>query len=215
MGSPAKEKGRKKAEGPVHEITIDDFWIAEVEISWDIYALFLNRNDEYDMETKGNIVMNIDGVSGATHPYVNYNKPGFPVINVTQYAASQFCKWLTAKTGRYYRLPTEAEWEYACRGGKSTPYSFGRNVKKLDSYGWYKGNSAGKLGSSKLKAPNPYGLYDMHGNAAEWVLDSYDPEAYIERSGGVYNPIKKKRALYPRVIRGGSFKDDVDHMVMA
>ncbi len=212
MGSPKREKGRLQDEGPVHEVIVDGFWMAEVEISWEVYELFLNRNDVINTESNGQIELDIDGVSGATPPYVNYNKPGLPMINVTQYAASQFCKWLTAKTGRYYRLPSEAEWEYACRGGETTAYSFGRNARKIDDYGWYKGNSEGKLHPSKKKKPNPFGLYDMHGNAAEWVLDSYDSGAYIGREKGVHNPVKKKRALYPRVIRGGSFKDSEDRL---
>ena len=212
MGSPKREKDRKKDEGPVHDVTVDDFWMAEVEISWDIYELFLNRKIDHAATTKGNIDLDIDGVSGATPPYVNYNKNGLPMINVTQYAASQFCKWLTAKTGHYYRLPTEAEWEYACRGGTATAYSFGAKTRQINQYAWYEGNSNGKLHKGGLKKPNQYGLYDMHGNAAEWVLDSYDSEAYIAWEEGVKNPIKKNRALYPRVVRGGSFKDEPDRL---
>ncbi|MDP6726015.1 MAG: SUMF1/EgtB/PvdO family nonheme iron enzyme [Candidatus Marinimicrobia bacterium] len=208
LGSPKKEKDRKNDEGPAHEVTVDDFWMAEVEISWDIYELFLNRKIDHTFGKRGQIDLDIDGVSGATPPYVNYNKNELPAINVTQYAASQFCKWFTAKTGRYYRLPTEAEWEYACRGGKTTAYSFGKNAKEIDQFGWYKGNSKGKLHKSRMKKPNKFGLYDMHGNAAEWVLDSYDPEAYITWEKGIKNPVKKNRVLYPRVVRGGSFKDD-------
>ena len=212
MGSPKREPKRKTDEGPRHTVTVDDFWMAEIEINWDIFELFLNRIDMIEEESKGKIVLEIDGVSGATAPYINYNKPGLPMINLTQYAASQFCKWLTAKTGRYYRLPSEAEWEYACRGGKQSAFSFGESNQKLNDYGWYKENSGGKLHPSKEKQPNSFGLYDMHGNAAEWVLDSYDSESYIGRDKGVYNPVKEDRDLYPRVVRGGSFKDDADRL---
>ena len=103
MGSPQGEKNRRTDEGPIHPGRVDDFWMAEVEISWDVYELFLNREIDHVEAKKGNINFDIDGVSGATPPYVNYNKNGYPMINVTQYAASQFCKWLTAKTGHYYR----------------------------------------------------------------------------------------------------------------
>ncbi|MEA1881892.1 MAG: formylglycine-generating enzyme family protein [Candidatus Marinimicrobia bacterium] len=212
MGSSKREKGRKKDEGPIHDVTVDDFWASSLEISWDIYELFLHRKIDQKQGVKGSIKLKIDGVSGATVPYVNYNKKGLPAINITQYAASQFCKWLTAKTGRYYRLPTEAEWEYACRSGKPTAYSFGNQIKKLDKNGWYKSNSNGRLHKSGLKQPNGFGLYDMHGNAAEWVLDNYDAEAYIGWEKGVQNPVKKNRALYPRVVRGGSFKDNPERL---
>ena len=212
MGSPKGEKGRKEDEGPTLSVKVNDFWMAELEITWDIYELFLNRGIDHIKGEKGKIKLDIDGVSGATEPYVNYNKNGFPMINVTQYAASQFCKWLTAKTGHYFRLPTEAEWEYACRSGKTTAFSFGEKARNIDQYGWYKGNSEGQLHKGGLKTPNGFGLYDMHGNVAEWVLDSYDPETYIDWKMGVENPVKKHRALYPRVVRGGSFKDDLEKL---
>ena len=212
MGSPQGEKNRRTDEGPIHPVRVDDFWMAEVEISWDVYELFLNREIDHVESKKGNINFDIDGVSGATPPYVNYNKNGYPMINVTQYAASQFCKWLTAKTGHYYRLPSEAEWEYACRSRESTAYSFGKGTKIIDQFGWHKRNSEGQLHKSGMKKPNGFGLYDMHGNAAEWVLDSYDPEAYIVWERGVQNPVKKNRMLYPRVVRGGSFKEDPDRL---
>ena len=186
--------------------------MSTIEITWDVYELFLTRNTDHAQNPKGLVKVDIDGVSGATMPYLNYNKNGFPVINITQYGASQFCKWLTAKSGNYYRLPTEAEWEYACRGGTKTAYSFGKDARKIDQYAWYKNNSKSKLQKGALKQPNDYGLYDMHGNAAEWVLDNYDSEAYIARKKGVNNPIKKNKAIYPRIVRGGSFKDSANQL---
>ena len=209
MGSPAKERGRKKDEGPKHTVSLSPFWISSYEITWDIYELFLNNVDQKRVQNRGPINLDIDGVSSATMPYVNHNQPGHPVINITQYGASQFCKWLTAKTGNYYRLPTEAEWEFACRSSTETTYSCGNSGRKINQFGWYKKNSDGKLQKIGLKRPNGYGLYDMHGNAAEWVLDSYDPEAYIKRKKAAHNPIVRMKALYPRVVRGGSYKDSL------
>ena len=212
MGSPAKERGRKKDEGPMHTVSLSPFWISSYEITWDLYELFLNNVDQKRVQNRGPINLDIDGVSSATMPYVNHNQLGHPVINITQYGASQFCKWLTAKTGNYYRLPTEAEWEFACRSSTETTYSFGNSGRKINQFGWYKKNSDGKLQKIGLKRPNGYGLYDMHGNAAEWVLDSYDPEAYIKRKEAAHNPMVRMKALYPRVVRGGSYKDSLSNV---
>ena len=207
MGSPKDEIGRRKDEGPVHTVLLADFWISTMEIPWDLYELFVYRNADTPAENRGEVTLDIDGVSSATMPYVNYNKPGYPAINITQYAASQFCKWLTAKTGHYYRLPTEAEWEYACRAYSIHTFSFDPASKSIDSYAWYKGNSDGKLHKGGMKEPNALGLYDMHGNVAEWVIDRYDRNGYPYYVDMVANPFQLGEELYPRVVRGGSYKD--------
>ena len=208
MGSPKDEIGRRKDEGPVHTVLLGDFWISTMEIPWDLYELFVYRNADTPAENRREVRLDIDGVSGATMPYVNYNKPGYPAINITQYAASQFCKWLTAKTGHYYRLPTEAEWEYACRADSKDNFSFGLASKSIASYAWYKGNSAGKLHKGGMKEPNALGLYDMHGNVAEWVIDRYDRNGYPHHADMVMDPFQLGEELYPRVVRGGSYKDN-------
>ena len=207
MGSPKDEIGRRKDEGPVHSVLLGGFWISTMEIPWDLYELFVYRNTDTPTENQGEITLDIDGISGATMPYVNYNKPGYPAINITQYAASQFCKWLTAKTGHYYRLPTEAEWEYACRADSKDAFSFGPASKSIASYAWYKGNSEGKLHKGGMKKPNAFGLYDMHGNVAEWVIDRYDQNGYPHHVDIVKDPFYLGKELYPRVVRGGSYKD--------
>ena len=207
MGSPEDEAGRRKDEGPVHAVRLSDFWISTLEIPWDVYELFVYRNADTPAENRGEITLEIDGISGATMPYINYNKPGYPAINITQYAASQFCKWLTAKTGHYYRLPTEAEWEYACRAGSKDTFSFGTVSKSIASYAWYKGNSDGKLHKGGVKEPNALGLYDMHGNVAEWVIDRYNRNGYPHHTDMVTDPLQLGEELYPRVVRGGSYKD--------
>ena len=207
MGSPKDEIGRRKDEGPVHTVLLADFWISTMEIPLDLYELFVYRNADTPAENRGEVTLDIDGISSATMPYVNYNKPGYPAINITQYAASQFCKWLTVKTGHYYRLPTEAEWEYACRAYSIHTFSFGPERKSIDSYAWYKGNSDGKLHKGGMKEPNALGLYDMHGNVAEWVIDRYDRNGYPYHVDMVANPFQLGEELYPRVVRGGSYKD--------
>lgn len=210
MGSTEDEIGRDPDEGPAHEVQVDDFWISEVEITWDMYEVFLYRNkDKIPHPDPGDLQVDVDGVSGATMPYVNFNKPGYPVVNVTQYAASVFCEWLTARTGRFYRLPTEAEWEYACRAGTRSAYSFG-DAGLIDDFAWHKGNSNGTVNRGKMKYPNPLGLYDMHGNASEWVLDFYDENAYSGLTSE--NPYLQKDELYPHVVRGGSWQDPPEEL---
>lgn len=184
------------------EANLDSFWMSAHEITWDLYELFVFRSIDFsplNQET-GPLSLDIDAISGATTPYVDMSfgmgKNGYPVINITQYAASTFCQWLTAKTGHFYRLPTDQEWEYACRAGSGSKYSFGNSAKALREYAWFSSNANQKYHPVGLKKPNGYGLYDMHGNVAEWVVD--DP-----------NSLKNETlSLYPRVVRGGSWKDD-------
>ena len=106
-----------------------------------------------------------------------------------------------------FRLPTEAEWEYACRAGTSTAYSFGDESSLLSEYAWYENNSGEKYQKVGTKQPNPWGLFDMHGNVAEWTLDQYIPSAYLSRSKGVKNPLEKVTKEYPKTVRGGSWMD--------
>jgi len=138
-----------------------------------------------------------------------FGKGNYPAICMTQHAARSFCKWLSAKTGHYYRLPTEAEWEYAARGGTTTMYSFGDDASDLDDYAISIENSNEQYEEVGTKKPNPFGLYDMHGNVAEWVLDQYAVDTYQNRSGAlVVNPLVIPTTLYPHSVRGGGWDDD-------
>ena len=214
MGSPTDESARSPDEGPIRKIGVEGFWISAYEVTWDLYNLFLQQSiDEMVTEEKGNEVnMDVDAVSGATSPYVDMSLgmgtgEGLPVVNVTQLAASKFCEWLSAITGHFYRLPTEAEWEYAARAGEETSYFFGEDPSLLDKYAWFEGNSGNTYKRVGLKAPNPWGLYDVYGNVAELTLDQYYDDAYTKEE--VYNPTATE---YPVVVRGGSFKDQADRL---
>ncbi|MGX1929331.1 formylglycine-generating enzyme family protein [Flagellimonas sp. 2504JD4-2] len=215
MGSPNGEKGRSADEGPVHKVDIAPFWMAELEITWDLYELFMAReiDNVKGGASKGKEVsIDVDAVSGATTPYVEMSfgmgTEGYPAICMTQNAASKFCEWLSAMTGNFYRLPTEAEWEYACRAGTETTYSFGNNADQLGDYAWYSKNSQKKYQKVGQKKANPWGLKDMHGNVAEWTLDAYDSDIYDNRSGyKTSDPFVKPTKTYPRVVRGGSWMD--------
>lgn len=139
--------------------------------------------------------------------YAVGEEPDQPAVTMTQFAAKQYTKWLSGVTGDQYRLPTEAEWEYAARAGTTTAYSFGDSPDRLVDYAWYDMNADYETHPVGTKQPNAWGLYDMHGNVAEWVLDAYVPDHYGTLESGMQSvdvtawPTK----LFPRVIRGGSW----------
>jgi formylglycine-generating enzyme required for sulfatase activity len=153
-----------------------------------------------------------DVVTRPTKPYVEMSfgmgKDGFPAISMTHHAANKFCQWLSAKTGHFYRLPTEAEWEYACRAGSTTAYSFGDDASKIGEYAWYEKNSDFKYQKVGKKKPNAWGLYDMHGNVAEWCLDQYQPSFEALKALGELNPYVPSKTPYPHVAKGGSWDDE-------
>ncbi len=219
LGSPPNEPGRQDGEGPQQQVKISPFWMAECEITWNAYEIWMTDLDVLRRQVEGKELTVRDKladefqISKPTEPYTDMSfgmgKRGYPAICMTQHAARTFCHWLSAKTGRYYRLPTEAEWEYACRAGTTTAYSFGDNPDQIDDYAWYYDNSNEKYQKVRKKKPNPWGLYDMHGNVAEWVLDQYDPATYASYTGKqVADPLAVPLTLYPRVVRGGSWDDD-------
>lgn len=215
MGSPKSEQGHFGDEGPQHLVEVDPFWMGKFEITWDLYELFISRGiDKKRPATVSGKEVDIDvaAVSGATQPYTEMSfgmgVEGYPAICMTQLAAVKFCEWLSAMTGNFYRLPSEAEWEYACRAGTKTAYSFGDSPSNLDIYAWHEGNSGGAYHKVGQKEPNPWGLYDMHGNVSEWTLDQYVPTVYNTRKRKtVDNPLQTPTKTYPRVVRGGAWSD--------
>ena len=129
------------------------------------------------------------------------------MIGVTQYAASRYCEWLSARTGKKYRLPTEAEWEYAARAGTTTAYSFGADPATVADYAWFKDNAGEQPRVGGGKKPNAWGLFDMHGNVAEWTADKYEADYYGKAPAtSPFNDPGKD--LYPHAVRGGSWDDD-------
>ncbi len=223
MGSPDNEPGHQPCEGPQHKVKIEPFWMGKCEITWDVYEVWMfdldiqrrqlakkkpNARDKAADEYQ---------LSQPTEPYTDMTfgmgKRGYPAICMTQFAARTFCQWLTAKTGRYYRLPTEAEWEYACRAGTTTAYSFGNSPDKLGEYAWYYDNSDEAYHKIGQKKPNPWGLYDMHGNVSEWVLDQFIPDYYKRFVGKIaVEPLAIPTKQFPRVVRGGSWDDDPEQL---
>src|SRR3989442_12554159 len=182
MGSSETEPGHKPDESPQHKVQISPFWMGACEVTWNEYELFMFPTEEKKMRsikpTDSMLDKVTDAVTRPTTPYVEMSfgmgKDGYPAISMTQHAANTYCKWLSAKTGHFYRLPTEAEWEYACRAGTTTPWSFGNDAAQPEDYAWFAHNCGDdKYRKVGQKKPNPWGLYDMHGNVAEWCLDRY------------------------------------------
>ena len=157
------------------------FWISRTEVTWDAYDIWLFGRDTGES----------GGADAESRPSKPYNPPdrgwgheGYPAIAVSHKAATLYCQWLSSTTGRKHRLPTEAEWEHACRAGGFEPLRPGRT--QLDKIAWHAGNSKDKTQPVAAKQPNALGLCDMLGNVAEWCV------------GADGKP----------VVRGGSFLDD-------
>jgi formylglycine-generating enzyme len=227
MGSPDSEPNRKADEGPQHEVKVDAFWMGECEVTQAEYTEFLSQYQRLAAAAPPRIPA--DKVADAvTYPTPMYELEAgpkldrmgrggkYPAVIMSQLAARQYTKWLSKKTGRFYRLPTEAEWEYACRAGTTTAYSFGNDPDKLADYGWFVDNSKLKDGDNgyhpvRQKKPNPWGLYDMHGNVGEWVIDAYSADWYKQFAGKTSNwhdTINWPSKEYPRLIRGGGWDSD-------
>jgi len=163
MGSPETEKGRSPDEGPQHPVTIRPFWMGKTEVTWDEFDVYFKKADADNRgDTPNPRDKEADAVSRPTPPYADetfgHGREGQPVLCITHHAAMEYCRWLSAKTGKIYRLPTEAEWEYACRAGTKTAYSFGDDPKQLGEYAWFKENSEDLTHKVAQKKPNPWGL---------------------------------------------------------
>jgi formylglycine-generating enzyme required for sulfatase activity len=218
MGSPEKEANRQPDEGPQHKVKISAFWMGQCEVTWNEYELFMYPDEE--RRTRATVATDAAGdkladvVTHPSKPYVEMSfgmgKDGFPAISMTQHGANKYCQWLSAKTGQFYRLPTEAEWEYACRAGTTTAYFFGDDASKLGEFAWFEQNSDFKYQKVGKKKPNPWGLYDIYGNVVEWVLDQYDPDFYKQSAaqGEIIDPWNKATKPYPHAVRGGSWDDE-------
>ncbi|KIC95078.1 sulfatase-modifying factor [Flavihumibacter solisilvae] len=206
-GSPVSEKDRNKDEGPGKTVRLSAFWMASMEVSRDAFDVFYK-----DDKTSQNSA--VDAVTRPSPQYIDFSlgmgkEGGYPVNSLSQYAALMYCRWLYEKTGTFYRLPTELEWEYACRAGASGKYYFGNDEKQLAQYAWYSSNSENKFHKSGQKKPNAWGLYDMLGNVSEWTLDHYNEDALAKLEKGVTDPKPPfSSSRYPKVLKGGGFSDE-------
>ncbi len=228
MGSLAEEAFRNRDEGPVRDVLVNDFWMAEIEVSWNEYLAFFTATGSQGRKEALEINEEVDGISGPTPPWgapdQGWGKGSQPAITMSHHAAETYCRWLSQVTGRKYRLPTEAEWEYAARGGTNTPYFFEGSPKDYEADGFFKklfGSNTeviNKYAISHLNSPNktqppervevnPFGLKNMLGNVAEFCLDYYDPKVYGKYPKGVVRNPRGPRNGVEHVVRGGSFRN--------
>lgn len=234
MGSPSNEAFRNEDEGPVREVTLSPYYMAELEVTWEQFWAFYEETYSEGRITPEQVYANntkavdVDGISGPTPPF-GFPDQGWggverPAITMTHYSATVFCQWLSAKTGKKYRLPTEAEWEYAARGGTETPYFFEGSPKSFSSYGFwrrffapdtavinsyvaYELNSGNKTKEPAKMGANPFGLKNMLGNVMEYCSDYYAADAYAQTEAKVTDP-QGPSTGEEHVVRGGAYTDD-------
>jgi formylglycine-generating enzyme required for sulfatase activity len=221
MGSPEDEEDRNDDEGPQFEVTVEPFWMGKYEVTWAEYKKYMGLYENFQAMQRSGIrkVTAENEVDAVTSPsslydaeftYAEGEGPKEPAATMSQFAAKQYTKWLSKISGSFYRLPTEAEWEYACRAGTTTPFYFGDDMGDLEDHCWHEENSEEVRTDCGQLKPNPWGLYDMYGNVAEWVLDQYDEDGYTHVEEGasvtVMEAFRKPTTLFPRVARGGSWE---------
>ena len=237
MGSNEDEPFRGENEGPVTEVIVSPFFMARVEVTWNEYMAFFKQtgakgktSDAYLNVVKEN---EVDAISGPTPPWgapdQGWGKETMPAITMTHHAAEVYCQWLSKITGKTYRLPTEAEWEYAARGGTTTPYFFEGDPKRyvrqgirnklfgvdttvINSFISYAENSNVRSTVPELKEENPFGLVNMLGNVAEFCSDWYAEDAFSIYSGESVTDPTGPATGEEHLIRGGSFRDDAGNV---
>ncbi len=232
IGSPEDEQMRDSDEGPQKQVQVSPFFMAEVEVTWNEFLAFYAATaaEGRSTDTEGSRTVNdVDAITGPTPPYgqpdQNWGLGDRPAITMTFHAAETYCRWLSQVTGKTYRLPTEAEWEYAVRGETQTPFFFegrpkdfsqkgffgklfGTESNLIDQYVVYAGNSQGKTELPEVVEPNPFGLKNMSGNIMEYCSDWYAEDAYEMLPDGAVDP-KGPATGAERVVRGGSFRSPV------
>ena len=233
MGSPESEAFHQADEAPQRQVEVSPFFMGEMEVTWDQYWAFYAETMSEGRTPPAVVYANnsredVDAVSGPTPPF-GFPDQGWgmgtrPAITMTHYSAETFCQWLSLKTGKKYRLPTEAEWEYAARGGTSTPYFFegdpgdftnegfwngifGADTTGINGYVIYMNNSNNRSQEPAKVMANPFGLKNMLGNVMEYCSDWYAEDAYAQLQDGVKDP-KGPESGTEHVVRGGAYTDD-------
>ncbi len=223
MGSPAGEADRAEHEGPQRKVQIDSFYLCTTETTLELFLAYYQETgtakkdfvEVAEAQKNDQAEEDVDAVTGPTPVYGDMTM-GFskkhPAMGMTWHNAATFCRWLAQKTGKKYRLPTEAEWECAARAGTSGPYGAGNNPA-LDACAWYGDNADMEPHAVATKKPNAWGLYDMQGNVREWVHDFYSPTAYADavKNNQNVNPQGPKEGKV-HVARGGFYDSPPDEL---
>ena len=232
MGSPPEEEGREEDEGPVHRVKVSPFWIGKYEVTWDEFEqYYLGKVDAVTGASpklnwawirlwvqKGLFYLGLPyyEYDAITRPSPFYGAPDHgwgrrkrPAIGMSYLSAQKYCEWISIKTGHRYRLPTEAEWEYAARGGTQDRFYFGGDESRLEEHAWFWDNSDDQTQPVGGLEPNAIGLYDILGNVWEYMGDSYDAAYYakLAEHNPAVNPTGPDSVGVP-VLRGGSWDDD-------
>lgn len=226
MGSADTEAGRSADEGPTFEVTVAPRWIGRCEVTWGEFKVYMGTCDIFGKMQRAGIrpVTPDNAIDAVSAPsvlydpsttYTNGEGDDLPAATMSQFAARQYTKWLSGLTGRFYRLPSEAEWEHACRAGTTTPWSSGADPASLADSAWFADTSADTTHPVGSKRPNAFGLHDMHGNVAEWVVDELVAGGYA-KPAALPQPVAAAAAiqwpvrLYPRALRGGAYYDKAE-----
>jgi formylglycine-generating enzyme required for sulfatase activity len=210
MGSPDKEPGRKEDEEPQHSVRLSPFYLSSTEITLELFSIFYRETmTEKKDQPDDPLAAGVDAITGPTPIYGDLSMgmdPDHPAVGMSWLTTFTFTKWLSKRTGKKYRLATEAEWEYACRAGTTNVFGATGLEDGLGNVAWWDDNSDGMPQSVAAKEPNAWGLYDMSGNVREWVHDFYNPKAYSEQSSS--NPVENPEGPDSgrvHVARGGDY----------
>ena len=229
LGSPEDEEGRDTDEGPQVKVTVDPMWVAKTEVTWaqfkeymalyDAFTSFkMNKTREVG-DNKADAVTAPTPLYDETFTFEYGEEDQQAAVSMAQYGAQQFTKWLSRLTDQQFRLPTEAEWEYAARGGTTTAYYFGDDPDELEDHAWFFDNAEDGQAHVGTKPANPFGLHDMLGNAAEWTVTQHTPNGYKDYVGKKNNATAM--VLWPTdddskcVIRGGTWQENPDQLRVA
>ena len=189
---PAGKFERNTEDGEGLEVSVGAFWMSATEITWEAFDILVYEKD-LKLPSSTPVPEGVDAVTRPTRPYISVDRgwghEGWPAISISHASAVAFCEWMSATTGHVWRLPTEAEWEYACRAGSPDTWAWGDDPDAAGDHAWFRDNSDRKTHHVATRKANAFGLFDMHGNAAEWCV------------GADGNPLMAGGSYYDRVDR--------------